>query len=57
MPRCASQVIDSIRTDLEAWKPNSALVMIEFAMRHGYLAPDEPAYFEIGRLLRAGAQD
>ena len=51
-----TDVIESIRTDPDAWKPNSALVMIEFAMRHGYLLPDEPGYFEIGRLLRAGAQ-
>ena len=52
-----TEVIESIRTDPDAWKPNSALVMIEFAMRHGYLSPDDPGYFEIGRLLRAGPKD
>lgn len=52
-----TEVIESIRTDPDAWKPNSALVMIEFAMRHGYISPDDPGYFEIGRLLRAGAKD
>ena len=52
-----SEVISSIRADPDAWKPNSALVMIEFAMRHGFLSPDDPGYFEIGRLLRSGMQD
>jgi isopentenyldiphosphate isomerase len=51
------EAIASIRADPDAWKPNSALVMIEFAMRYGYLSPDDPGYFEIGRLLRAGVQD
>ena len=52
-----SEVISSIRVDPDAWKPNSALVMIEFAMRHGFLSPDDPGYFEIGRLLRSGMLD
>ena len=51
------EALESIRRDGEAWKPNSALVLIDFAMRHGFITPDEPHYFELGRLLRAGVQD
>ena len=47
-------VLDSIRTHLERWKPNSALVAIDFALRHGYLGPDDDHYVEICHLLRCG---
>ena len=47
-------MLESVRSDLDAWKPNSALVAIEFAMRHGYLSADEPGYVEIATLLRGG---
>ena len=50
-------VIESLRSDLDAWKPNSALVMIEFVMRHGFLQVDEPGYVEIATLLRGGVLD
>eukprot|EP00293_Proteomonas_sulcata_P007039 CAMPEP_0184300134 /NCGR_PEP_ID=MMETSP1049-20130417/10612_1 /TAXON_ID=77928 /ORGANISM="Proteomonas sulcata, Strain CCMP704" /LENGTH=525 /DNA_ID=CAMNT_0026610777 /DNA_START=29 /DNA_END=1606 /DNA_ORIENTATION=+ len=46
--------IESIRSYLPLWKPNSALVMIDFAMRHGFLSPDEPGFSEMAHLLRAG---
>lgn len=34
------EALDSIKTDLAKWKPNCALVMIDFALRHGFLDPD-----------------
>jgi len=38
--------------DPKAWKPNSALVMIHLAIRHGILNPDnEPDYLDIVSLL------
>ena len=39
---------------LPLWKPNSALVVVDFAVRHGYVSPDEPGFVEIIHLLRAG---
>jgi len=44
----------SVREQLPLWKPNSALVMIDFGMRHGFISPDDPGYAEISHLLRAG---
>jgi len=32
----------------------SALVMLDFGIRHGFISPDEPGYAEICHLLRAG---
>lgn len=49
-----SEMLESVRSNLAAWKPNSALVAIDFAMRHGWLAVDEPGYVEIATLLRGG---
>ena len=46
-------LIESVRSHLDAWKPNSALVMIEFMMRHGFLQVDEPGYVEIATLCAA----
>lgn len=34
------EALDTIKTDLAKWKPNCALVMIDFALRHGFLDPD-----------------
>ncbi|CAN0448834.1 unnamed protein product, partial [Laminaria digitata] len=34
------EALESIKTDLAKWKPNCALVMIDFALRHGFLDPD-----------------
>jgi hypothetical protein len=48
------EALDSIKTELPLWKPNSALVLVDFAMRHGFISPDEPGYAEICHLLRAG---
>ena len=49
------EVLASIRDELPIWKPNSALVAIDFAMRHGFITfESEPNYLEIAHLLRAG---
>ncbi|CAN0260460.1 unnamed protein product [Ascophyllum nodosum] len=37
------EALDSIKTDLAQWKPNCALVMIDFALRHAFLDPDHEA--------------
>lgn len=39
------EALNSIKTDLKVWKPNCALVMIDFALRHGFLDPDHPVSF------------
>lgn len=40
--------------DPKLWKPNSALVMIDLAIRHGILNPDnEPDYLDIVSLLHS----
>lgn len=36
------EALKTIKTDLARWKPNCALVMIDFALRHGFLDPDHP---------------
>eukprot|EP00802_Teleaulax_amphioxeia_P006132 Tamp_06136.p1 GENE.Tamp_06136~~Tamp_06136.p1 ORF type:complete len:810 (+),score=140.67 Tamp_06136:82-2511(+) len=48
------EALQSIRDSLPLWKPNSALVMLDFGIRHGFISPDEPGYAEICHLLRAG---
>ncbi|CAM9857508.1 unnamed protein product, partial [Choristocarpus tenellus] len=35
------EALESIKTNLRLWKPNCALVMIDFALRHGFVHPDE----------------
>jgi len=49
-----AEVLDSIRLELPLWKPNSAMVVVDFAMRHGFIDFDEPGYMEIAHLLRNG---
>ena len=49
-----AEVLRSIREELPLWKPNSALVAIDFAMRHGFVDFDEPGYIELAHMLRAG---
>ena len=51
---CTQELLHSLRSQLPLWKPNSALVMADFAMRHGLVSPDEPGYVEMAHLLRAG---
>lgn len=47
------EMLDSIRYQLPRWKPNSALVAIDFAMRHGLVSPDEPGFVQLAQMLRA----
>jgi hypothetical protein len=46
-------LLDSIRHSLPLWKPNAALVVIDFAMRHGLISPDEPGFVTLAQKLRA----
>jgi len=48
------EAVDSIRHSLPLWKPNSALVMLDFAMRNGFISPDEPCFMELARGLPGG---
>lgn len=41
----------SLREQLPLWKPNSALIAIDFCVRHGFVDETEPGYAEIVRLL------
>ena len=50
----ADELLLSLRNNLPLWKPNSALVTADVAMRHGLVGPDEPGYVEMAHLLRAG---
>ena len=51
------ELLTSLRDELPLWKPNSALVAIDFAMRHGFIGTDEPGYIEAvgGRIYELGA--
>lgn len=40
------EALKTIKTDLARWKPNCALVMIDFALRHGFLDPDHPVRYD-----------
>jgi len=44
-------VLRSLREDLPLWKPNSALIAIDFCVRHNLLDETEPGYAELVRLL------
>jgi len=46
------EMLDSIRFQLPRWKPNSALVAIDFAMRHGLISADEPGFVQLAQMLR-----
>jgi 8-oxo-dGTP pyrophosphatase MutT (NUDIX family) len=45
------EVLRSLREDLPLWKPNSALIVIDFCVRHGFVDEAEPGYAELVRLL------
>jgi hypothetical protein len=45
------EVLRSLREDLPLWKPNSALVAIDFCIRHRFVDETEPGYAEMRRLL------
>jgi hypothetical protein len=46
-------VLNRIR-DGDYFKFNAALVIIDFAVRHGVLTPDDPAYIDVTEALRLG---
>ncbi|KAH7315267.1 hypothetical protein KP509_21G041900 [Ceratopteris richardii] len=46
--------IKQILESTESYKPNCALVVIDFLIRHGYIAPDQPGYLELLSSLRQG---
>ena len=46
-------VADIVRTSLDAFKFNCSLVVIDFLIRHGLIAPDDPDYFDLVAGLRA----
>ena len=48
----AEDAVESLRSRLYEWKPNSALVMLDFAMRWGYIPPDDPDYITVSHDLR-----
>jgi len=45
------EMLRSLREDLPLWKPNSALIAIDFCVRHHLVDEAEPGYAEIVRLL------
>ena len=51
------EVLASIREELPLWKPNSALVAIDFAVRHGFVGfEEEEGYMEMVQMLRGGGE-
>ena len=49
------ELLASLRDELPLWKPNAALVAVDFLVRHGLVnVDDEPGYIELLHLLRAG---
>uniref|UniRef100_A0A7S3YNN7 Nudix hydrolase domain-containing protein n=2 Tax=Lotharella globosa TaxID=91324 RepID=A0A7S3YNN7_9EUKA len=49
------EVMRSLKDELPKWKPNSALVAVDFLVRHGFVGPDDADYIEITHLLRAAS--
>lgn len=52
--RPAETVLELIAAGGEDFKPNCQLVVLDFAVRHGFITPDQPGYMDIVRGLRAG---
>lgn len=48
-----SKVAEVIQTTTD-FKPNCALVVIDFLIRHGIIKPDEPGYLDLFTGLRIG---
>ena len=46
------QVIEIVENDPDAFKYNCNLALIDFLVRHGFIAPDHPDYFEIASGFR-----
>lgn len=47
-----SQALDHMRSHPEDWKPNAMIVVIDLAVRRGFITPDDPDYLEIVHSLR-----
>jgi hypothetical protein len=47
-----AEVAEIVRTSLDAFKFNCSLVVIDFLIRHGLIAPDDPDYFDLVTGLR-----
>ncbi|XP_073393998.1 nudix hydrolase 20, chloroplastic-like isoform X2 [Physcomitrium patens] len=48
-----AEVAEIIRTS-QRYKPNCALVVIDFLFRNGYIHPDQPGYLQLLQSLRSG---
>ncbi|MCO5606018.1 hypothetical protein L7F22_060205 [Adiantum nelumboides] len=46
--------VEKILRESEAYKPNCALVVIDFLIRHGYVTPDQTGYLQLFSSLRQG---
>ena len=46
------RVAETVR-DTQAFKPNCALVALDFLIRHGFVGPEEPDYIELCAGLRS----
>lgn len=46
------KVAEIIQTTQE-YKPNCALVVIDFMIRHGFITPEQPGYLQLVDSLRA----
>ena len=49
----AEKCVEMLRSRLFEWKPNSALVMLDFAMRWGFIGADDPDYIAVSHDLRS----
>jgi hypothetical protein len=48
------QKVASVISGSTEYKPNCCLVIIDFMVRHGLVAPEEAGYLSMVRQLRAG---
>jgi len=51
--RPIKEVVEIIQTT-KKYKPNCALVVIDFFIRHGIISPDQNGYLELVKLVRNG---
>ncbi|EWM23784.1 nudix family protein [Nannochloropsis gaditana] len=52
-----SEALHSLEHELSLWKPNAALTVLDFAVRHGAVDADHEHYIEICHLLRGAFID
>lgn len=50
-------ILKKIENELENWKPNVAITIIDFAIRHGFISPDDKNYAEMVHKLRGAYYD